>query len=154
MQGEKEMKYYVNTVSNPALTLSGLNSIFNDVFGDTMRVHIPQVDIYEEDGKYTLEADVAGYADGDIDLAVEKHVLTISSKKEDLKDAKDEKKEEEKKNYLLHEIARPEFKRSFTLPEDIDEENIQAETKDGILTIVLPKVKKAQKARIEIKINK
>ena len=64
---------------------------------------------------------------------------------------KSEKKEERK--YLMREISRPSFSRSFTLPEDVDEENIKAESKNGILTITLPKTEKAQRGRIEVKIN-
>ena len=64
---------------------------------------------------------------------------------------KSEKKEERK--YLMREISRPSFSRSFTLPEDVDEENIKAETKNGLLVVTLPKTEKAQRGRIEVKIN-
>ena len=53
----------------------------------------------------------------------------------------------------MREISRPSFSRSFTLPEDVDEENIKAESKNGILTITLPKTEKAQRGRIEVNIN-
>lgn len=102
-----------------------------------------------------MEAEVAGYDEKDISVAVEKHVLTIASTK-DLKKANDEEKKEEKdeeRTYLVREISRPSFSRSFTLPEDVDEENIKAETKNGMLKIVLPKTVQSQRGRIEVKIN-
>lgn len=147
------MKYYINR-TNP--TLSGIDALFSDIFGDGMySPRIPQVDVYETSSSYVVEAEVAGYNEGDIAIDVEKHVLTIKSEDKNLKkvneEAKDEKKEERK--YLMREISRPSFSRSFTLPDDVDEENIKAESKNGILTITLPKTQKAQKSRIEVKIN-
>jgi HSP20 family protein len=147
------MKYYINR-TNPAL--AGIDSIFNDIFGDNYySAKIPAVDVYETPTSYEVEAEVAGYDEKDISVAVEKHVLTISSTHE-LKKANDEEKKEEKKeerNYLIREISRPSFTRSFTLPEDVDEENIKGETRDGILRITLPKTQQSQRGRIEVKIN-
>ncbi len=147
------MKYYINR-TNPAL--SGIDSIFNDIFGDsTYSARIPAVDVFETPTSYEVEAEVAGYDEKDISVAVEKHVLTIASTK-DLKKANEEEKKEEKdeeRTYLVREISRPSFSRSFTLPEDVDEENIKAETKNGMLKIVLPKTVQSQRGRIEVKIN-
>lgn len=148
------MKYYVNR-TNPSL--SGIDSIFNDIFGDNFYSNrIPPVDVYETPSSYTLEAEVAGYDEKAISIAVEKHVLTISSNEKELKNVNEEAMKAEKKesrNYLMREISRPSFSRSFTLPEDVNEDAITADTKDGILRIVLPKTEKAQRGRIEIKIN-
>ena len=147
------MKYYINR-TNP--TLTGIDSLFNDLFGDnSYSAKIPAVDVYETPDSYEIEAEVAGYVEKDITVAVEKHVLTISSTKE-LKKANEEEKKEEKKeerNYVIREISRPSFTRSFTLPEDVDEESIKGETKDGLLKITLPKTKQSQRGRIEVKIN-
>ncbi len=147
------MKYYINR-TNP--TLAGIDSLFNDLFGDNYySAKIPAVDVFETPESYEIEAEVAGYDEKDITVAVEKHVLTISSAK-DLKKANEEEKKDEKKeerHYLIREISRPSFTRSFTLPEDVDEESIKGETKDGILKITLPKTKQSQRGRIEVKIN-
>ncbi len=147
------MKYYINR-TNPAL--SGIDSLFSDIFGDNYyTAKVPAVDVYETPEAYEIEAEVAGYDEKAISVGVEKHVLTIASTNE-LKKANEEEKKEEKKeerNYLIREISRPTFTRSFTLPEDVDEENIKGETKDGILKITLPKTQKSQRGRIEVKIN-
>ncbi len=148
------MKYYINR-TNPSL--NGIDALFSDLFGDGMyTTRIPQVDVYETPTSYVVEADVAGYEEGSIAIDVEKHVLTIKSEDKELKkvneeEAKEEKKEERK--YLMREITRPSFSRSFTLPDDVDEEAIKAESKNGILTISLPKTQRAQRSRIEVKIN-
>lgn len=138
------MKYYVN---RPASALTGMDEFFNELFGDgTFSKKFPPVDVYETEKNYVIEAYVAGYSQGDISLSVEKHVLTISATEN-----KEENNEERK--YVLREIVKPSFVRQFTLPEDVAEESIEAETKDGILTIVLPKVEKAERGKIDIQIK-
>ena len=148
------MKYYINR-TNP--TLGGIDSIFNDIFGDNFySSRIPSVDVYETPSSYVVEAEVAGYDEKDIAISVEKHVLTLASDEKNMKKVNQEENEAEKKEerkYLMREISRPSFSRSFTLPADVDEEHIKAESKNGILTITLPKTEKAQKGRIEVKIN-
>lgn len=148
------MKYYINR-TNPAL--AGIDSLFNDIFGDNYySSRVPAVDVYETPENYVVEAEVAGYEEKDISVSVEKHVLTVSSNDKELKKVNQEENKEEKKeerNYLIREISKPSFSRSFTLPEDVDEDNISAETKSGLLKIVLPKTAKAQRGRIEVKIN-
>ena len=81
------MKYYINR-TNPAL--SGIDSIFNDLFGDSYySAKVPAVDVAETPSSYEIEAEVVGYDEKDISVAVEKHVLTIASTKE-LKKANEE----------------------------------------------------------------
>lgn len=145
------MRYYVNRTTP---TLSPMESIFNDLFGDTqLSRRIPPVDIYETEDGYVIEASVAGYDEKDISLSVDKRVLTLSTlgAAEDDEEKKEEKKVEKK--YLMREIPRPTFSRSFTLPEDVDDEKISAENKNGILYIELPRLEKLQKGKIEIKIK-
>lgn len=146
----KNMKYYINR-TNPSL--SGIDSLFSDLFGDSLySSRIPQVDVYETKDSYVVEADVAGYEEKDIQISVEKHVLTISSEDKNLKKANGEEVKEERK-YLMREISRPYFSRSFTLPEDVDETAIRAESRNGILTLTIPKKTPEERGRIEIKIN-
>ncbi len=149
------MKYYPDRTNT---SMYGLDSLFNDLFGDSSysyRTRVPKVDVYETPNSYVLRVVVAGYKEENISVSVESHVLTVSYNKE-LKRANEEEKKEEKKEerkYLVREISTPEFSRSFTLPDDIDESTISAENKNGILTITLPKVEKTERGKIEVKIN-
>ena len=110
-------------------------------------VKIPPVDIKETASGYAISAEIPGYKENEINLYVENHVLTLEGKKKEKKDEKDGKK------YLVRERVVRDFKRSFTLPEDADEEKVSASFKNGVLEIDLPKTEKAQPKRIEVKAN-
>lgn len=143
------MKYYVN---RPTSAVTGMDEFFNDLFGDgSFSRKFPPVDVYETDKAYVIEAEVAGYKQEEISLSVDKHVLTISASLVKKVDNNEEKKEDKK--YVLREIGRSSFSRSFTLPDDVDEEKIEAETRDGVLLVYIPKKEKSQRGKIEIKIK-
>lgn len=83
----------------------------------------------------------------DFKVNVENNVLTISSEKQD-------ENEEKGKNYMRKEFNFTSFNRSFTLPENVEEEKIQAKHKDGILHVDIPKSEKAKsKPGREVKIS-
>ena len=100
---------------------------------------------------YAIEAEIAGYGDDDIRVSVKDGTLTISST-ETLKDRI--QKRREARSIISSEIATPQFSRSFSLPEDADRNAIEAESRNGILTIRIPKVVRKDPGRIEIKIGK
>ncbi len=111
-------------------------------------VKIPPVDIKENKTGYAISAEIPGYKEDEINLYVENHVLTLEGKKEEKED-----KAEDGRKYLIKERVVRNFKRSFTLPEDADEEKVSATFKNGVLEIDLPKTEKAQPKRIEVKAN-
>ncbi|MEG1647876.1 MAG: Hsp20 family protein [Bacilli bacterium] len=105
-----------------------LDSIFDDMkFQDKM-----DCDIYEKDNNYFIEVDVPGFDKNDITVECNKGNLTIIATKE-------EKEVESEKKYLRKERKMyGKFTRSFYLG-DINEEDIDASFKDGILKITVPK---------------
>jgi len=104
----------------------------------------PAVDVREGEKEYTMEVELPGLTEKDLEVNVENNLLTLSSKKE-------EDRKEEKKNYLVRERRSFEFKRSFSLPEDVQRDGINAEFKNGLLTLTLPKSLEAQPRKIEVK---
>lgn len=121
----------------------------NDFFNNFMESDIPAVNVKENKKEFKLEISAPGYEKGDISLNVENNILTISAKKE----SKNEEKGEDEK-VLRQEFTSSSFYRSFTLPENIDTENISAKEKNGVLKISLPKMDKApedKRKKIEIK---
>ena len=115
----------------------GLPSVnFKKVFAS------PKVDVKETKDSYTLEMDLPGKTEKDVDIELNGNVLTISS----LQETKEEKKDEEKENgakdetkWLIRERSTVEFKRSFTIPEDVDYEKLSAAVKNGVLTVTMPR---------------
>jgi HSP20 family protein len=105
----------------------------------------PAVDITEGEQAYLLEAELPGYKQEDVKVQVEKHVLTLSSTKESEK--------EERKGSLVTERCYQCFERSFTLPEDVDEEKIEGKFENGLLVLTMPKKEIAKPKAIEVKIK-
>jgi len=105
----------------------------------------PKVDITQDEYKVEIEADIAGYSIGDISIDVTEHTLTISGEKNQGK--------EEVKKYLLKELKRSSFKRTFTFGDKFDLDNITSQFREGLLFIQIPLVKKTQpkSRKIEIK---
>ncbi len=108
------------------------------------RVYIPQVDIYSADDNIIILADMPGVADKDIDIMLEKDVLTINGYVPNT--AAPEGYE------LAHgEYGIGDYQRSFTLPDEIDRDNIEASLSHGVLRVTLPKAPEAQTRKITVK---
>ena len=106
---------------------------------------MPHVDVCEKKDSYVLEMELPGYTENDVELDLKDRVLTIASKMKDAKKAeKEEKKEAAETVYLVKERRNTTFTRSFTMPEDIDQEKVTAEFKNGLLTVVIPRKAETQ----------
>ena len=106
----------------------------------------PSVDILEEDNAIKVKADIAGVNPDDIKIGLEKNVLTISGER------KLENKEE-KEGYHRVERHYGSFRRSFLLPDNVDKEGVDADYKDGVLTVTLPKNPESAAKEIKVKAN-
>ena len=122
-----------------------LTSVFSQNFNTGMS--LPKVNIKETSDAYYVEMAVPGLKKSDFQIDLENQVLSISTQVE-------EKSEETQENYTRGEFGYSSFKRSFTLPETVDENNIKANYNEGILSIYLPKKEEAkQKPPRNIKIS-
>ena len=90
------------------------------------------VDIREEDDAFFVDAEVPGLTADDVNIDVEKNVLTIRGER-------NVQKEETEGTYRRVERQYGSFTRSFTLPETVDADSISADLKDGVLALRLPK---------------
>ncbi|MEO3430967.1 Hsp20/alpha crystallin family protein [Pelagibius sp. CAU 1746] len=106
-----------------------------------------RVDTSEDDKAYHVTAELPGMTEKDIEVTFADNMLTISGEKKEEKEVKEE-------NYHRRERSFGSFRRSFTLPSEVDEGKISAAFKDGIMTIDLPKVKSAQKKAKKITIQR
>ncbi|MGB3152004.1 MAG: Hsp20/alpha crystallin family protein [Maribacter sp.] len=124
---------------NDVLFPSLMNEIFKpDWFGgsENMRTNVPAVNIRENEKDFELELSVPGRAKEDFNIEIDDNLLSISS------EVKTEN-EVEKSTYTRREFAFSSFKRSFTLPESVDNEKIKANYENGILKFSLPKKEEA-----------
>jgi len=107
--------------------------------------YTPQVNTREGEFAYHIDIDLPGMNKNDININIHENSLTISGER-------NHKGELKKEDYYKIETLFGKFERIFTLPENIDTENITANSTNGVLEIVIPKLEKAIiKKRIEIK---
>lgn len=98
--------------------------------------NLPSSNIIERNDDFILEMALAGYEKKEIVIDVEQQELKISSKKENIA--------REDQELLRSEFRTGAFQRSFELPDTVDTENIEANFKNGLLTILLPKLEFAR----------
>lgn len=123
--------------------LNQLDEVKDDRF---LSSFVPVVNTREGEYAYHVELDLPGIKKENIEITTEDNVLTISGERK----LKEEAKEED---YYRVESSYGKFSRSFTLPEKIDVENIHAESSDGVLEVIIPKLKveDTKPKKIEIK---
>jgi HSP20 family protein len=157
-QSEKRRKC-MNLVSwTPFREMEGLFDRYNRLLGDRdvanfdgdiLRTNLtwrPRADISETKNEYLIKAELPEVEKKDIKIEVENGVLTISGER------RLEKEEETEKQHRIENFY-GKFSRSFTLPSDIDEAKISANTKKGILKIHLPKTEVIEPKSIEVSVD-
>jgi len=153
--------YRPNTIHN---ALSDFDRYFESFFGDNLlapgtRVfnHLPAVDVRETEKSYVLDMELPGYDEKDIEIHIDGNSLSIASKQEETRDAKDEGDNKgsagNQGTWLLRERRVSSFSRSFKLPENANPEDVTAEFKNGILSMEIKKRAEAQKRTIQIKVK-
>jgi HSP20 family protein len=127
-----------------------MNRLFQDSFGPSRgeealstTTFAPAVDIYEDEHNVTLKVEVPGIDEKDIDIRVENNNLTVRGERK-------LEKEEKEENYHRVERRYGSFFRSFTLPNTVDTENIQASYDKGVLEIRLGKRAEAKPKQIKV----
>lgn len=123
------------------------DNFFNQVNNKSSNPALPAVNVIEDEQGFRIEVSAPGVQRKDFNLALENDVLTISTGQEESKD-------EQKQNFLRREFNFRTFKRSFQLPESVNQEQISAKHDAGILTLTLPKKEEeVQKAPRQIAVK-
>ena len=125
-----------------------MNRIFQDYSRGsdellTSGTFVPAVDIYEDEHSITLKLEVPGIEEKDLDIKLENNTLTV-------KGERNFEKEEKEENFHRIERRYGAFARSFTLPNTVDPENVQANYENGILKITLAKKAEAKPNQIKV----
>ena len=132
----------------PSLFEDFFNKPLLDLFDgglSSRMINVPAVNISERKDDYLVSLAAPGLKKEDFKIDVEGNLLTISSEKEEEKEEKDEK-------YTRQEYSYSSFERSFTLPDEVNKDKIDARYQDGVLELVLPKKEEAKKMAISKKI--
>lgn len=134
-------------LAKPAATFPSLVDDFfkplNEWFGNSALSYrtltMPSVNISEDEAAYKVELAAPGLSKEDFKINVEGNLVTISSEKE-------EQKQNEDAHYTRREYSYTSFSRSFSLPDNVKQENIDASYANGVLTVHLPKKEESRKA--------
>jgi HSP20 family protein len=129
-----------------------LNRFFNDVPSIRPREDafsftdwVPAVDVQETDTEYLIKADLPEVKKDDVKVELLDGVLTLEGERR-------QEKEEKGKKFHKVERAYGSFVRRFVLPSEVDGTKVQAEFKDGVLTVRLPKTATAKPKAIEVRV--
>ena len=141
---------------DPFRELSTLQNRVNSLFQDYGRPSqdeltasgsfVPAVDVYEDEHKVTLKLEVPGVKQDDLDVQVENNTLTIRGERKF-------EKEEKEENFQRIERRYGSFSRSFTLPNTIDTDSVNANYENGVLKVELAKREEAKPKQIKVGIG-
>jgi len=104
---------------------------------------VPNADVYETDDEFVVELEVPGFAEKELEIEVTDHMLRVTGERA-------ETKEEEKKDFQLHERLEARFERRFTLPAEADMKKVTASFGKGVLEIHAAKAKEAGARKVAI----
>lgn len=129
----------------PIREFDNINNSIQKYFDDfaTMKpsfdkdVFSPKIDISEKENQLIIDAEIPGVQKEDLKITLQDNILTIEGEKKNVS-------EESKRNYFRTERSYGEFKKSFTLPEYVDSEKVNAKFNNGVLSILLDKVEEIE----------
>ena len=102
------------------------------------------IDVYQTEDNVIIKSNIAGVAPEDIDISINNDMVTIKGKRHNATEIKEE-------DYFYQECYWGGFSRSVILPMEVDADRVEAELKNGILTVILPKAHKAKTKKISVK---
>ncbi|HTS43622.1 MAG TPA: Hsp20/alpha crystallin family protein [Puia sp.] len=117
------------------------NEMFTNGGSWSRALTVPATNITETKDEYKVSVAAPGLKKSDFKIDVEGNMLTISSEREDTKEEKDAR-------YTRKEYSYSSFNRSFTLPEEVNQDKIEASYEDGVLRLTLPKKEEAKRVSL------
>jgi len=141
---------------DPFRELATLQNRVNSLFQDygrpgqdeltTTSSFVPSVDVYEDEHKVTLKLEIPGIKQEDVDIRLENNTLTVRGER-------NFEKEEKEENFHRIERRYGSFARSFTLPNTLDTDSVNASYENGVLRIELAKRAEAKPKQIKVNIG-
>ncbi|MBI2481384.1 MAG: Hsp20/alpha crystallin family protein [Planctomycetia bacterium] len=124
-----------------------LDDVMERVFGGddacTIGRNVPALDLSDTENTIEAKLDLPGIDPDEVDIRINRNLLTVSGER---------KEEDVEKGRTFYRVERRTgtFSRSITLPSEVNEDEVAAEYKDGVLTITLPKIEQAKARRIKV----
>lgn len=141
--------YRPATVSRRRDVGSDLDRWFDDFFTRQLSgwtAWNPAADLYETDDEFVLELELPGMSRNDLEVTVEKGILTVSGQRS----TETESERDERHTYHVRERSYDRFSRGFSLPHTVNPDEVDATFENGMLTVRLPKAAEAKPRRIEV----
>ncbi|HYX91234.1 MAG TPA: HSP20 family small heat-shock protein [Myxococcaceae bacterium] len=107
----------------------------------------PAFEVKETNEAFLFKADLPGLKEDDLEISLTGNRLTVSGKR-------DEERRDENERFFAYERSFGTFTRTFTLPDGVDTEHVNADLKEGVLTLTLPKRPEVQPKKIQLKSGK
>ncbi|MCY3790891.1 MAG: Hsp20/alpha crystallin family protein [Gemmatimonadetes bacterium] len=133
---------------------NSFDNLFDAFFGEDSRLPVltgnaafsPRIDVKEDDASYEISAELPGLEEKDIEITVDDGTLVLRGEKSDAKEEKEGK-------FFRQERIYGRFERAFHLPDGVQDDAIEAQFKNGVLTLHLPKKEEAKKVvrQVEVK---
>ena len=129
-----------------------MNRLFADTFSpgrvsdSALTAWAPVVDIYETENELVIKADLADIEEKNLDIRVENNMLTLRGERKFEQTVSED-------NYLRVERSYGTFSRSFSLPNTVNAEAIQAEYRNGVLTVRMPKREESKPRQIKVSVK-
>jgi len=129
----------------------GINQLFDESFEaprseNALKAWTPAVDVYEDENSYLIKVELPEVTREDVQVNLNENTLSITGERK-------VENEEKRDNYHRVERSYGQFYRSFTLPPNVNVEGINAQFKDGVLRLTLPKKEEAKPRQIDVKIQ-
>jgi HSP20 family protein len=129
----------------------GINQLFDESFGapregTALKAWTPAADIYEDDNGYLIKVELPEVSRDDVKVNLNDNTLSITGERR-------VENEDKRENYHRVERSYGQFYRSFTLPPNVNAEAINAQFKDGVLRLTLPKKEEARPRQIDVKVQ-
>ncbi len=132
-----------STESEATLTASSRRPVRSDRNSPNKEEGILTVDVYQTDSEIIIKSTIAGITGDDLDIAVTNDTVTIKGRRQFDDGVKSP-------DYFYQEIYWGPFSRSIILPEEVDSDAARASLKNGLLTLILPKLAKTRTKKIKI----
>ena len=129
-----------------------LNRFFGGGYGGDATTPLAPygVDVREDGDHLVVEAELPGFRKEDVDITLENQTLTITAERKMEQSQPQPEGKQPKGGYLLRERRYSRFQRSFTLPDTVDDQTVDAKLHDGILTITLNKRPETKPRKIQV----